>query len=80
MQNNEWWLIDRNTDHKCLQREILMHLERIHQYFPVFNSKQETIEMLLNNTAQRYSYTHVMHYRTAKLLADLGYKRDIYND
>lgn len=80
MQNNEWWLIDRNTDHECLQREILMHLERIHQYFSAFNSKQETIEKILNNTAQRYSYTHVMHYRTAKLLADLGYKRDIYND
>ena len=57
-----------------------MHLERIHQYFSAFNSKQETIEKILNNTAQRYSYTHVMHYRTAKLLADLGYKRDIYND
>lgn len=53
-------------------------LEKAFVIFKEFNSKQKTIQLILNNKAQEYSDTNVMSYDIAKLLVDMGDSNEVY--
>ena len=50
----------------------------IEEWFSLFPSKEMTIHKILDGTAERYSDTTVMHFHTAKLLAEIGYSSEVY--
>lgn len=74
----EWWRLERESDAAAMLAEMEPALAEIEAWFALFPTKEETIRMILSGTAERYSFTNVMHYHTAKLLAEMGYAAEVY--
>ena len=53
-------------------------MEDVFDWFDHFESRQAVIDMILDGTAQQYSYTIVMNYNVAKMLAEMGYQAQVY--
>ena len=74
-----WWLIDESTDIDQLFCSVRKEMDQIFDMFHVFADKQTAINMILEETANCYSPHHIiMHYHTAKLLAEMGYSDRVY--
>ena len=75
---SEWWYLDYNTTIDELLKSIEPIFLYIKEWFSLFPSKEMTIHKILDGTAERYSDTTVMHFHTAKLLAEMGYSSEVY--
>lgn len=73
---SEWWCL--NGENGELAAEIEPALRDMEDWFSHFPTKEATVRMILDGTAERYSHTNVMHYSTAKLLAEMGYPAEVY--
>ncbi len=73
-----YWLITEQTDTEALFASVHLGLEACFDWFNLFPERKVTIEKMLSGEADRYSDYNVMHYRNAKLLADMGYARQVY--
>ena len=77
--SDKWWHIDADADCDAVKEDVVGSLDLVQEYFNEFKSREETIKRILNNEAQQYSDTIVMKYDTAKMLADMGYEREVYD-
>lgn len=77
--NGKWWRIDCETDVEALCKSMEKELQWILKWFEPFESKDVVIRMILNGTAEKYSDTTVFHYQTAKMLANMGYAKEVYH-
>ena len=77
--SDKWWHIDADADCDAVKEDVVGSLDLVQEYFNEFKSREETIKRILNNEAQEYSDTIVMKYDTAKMLADMGYEREVYD-
>lgn len=75
----QWWEIDEETEVEAMFKDIEKHLNEILEWFNHFESKEATIQMILNGEADQYSDTEVFYYQTAKMLANMGYVETVYN-
>ena len=75
---SEWWRLDCDTPIEELLKSIEPVFFYIEKWFALFPSKEMTIHKILDGTAERYSDTTVMHFHTAKLLAEMGYSSEVY--
>ena len=73
-----YWLITEDTDREALLTSVRLGLEACFDWFNLFSERKAVIEKMLSGEADRYSDYNVMHYRNAKLLADMGYARQVY--
>ena len=77
-EREEWWRIDDKTDLEALHTQIQDVLVKADQWFQTFQTKESTVHMILDGTAEQYSIACVMHYWTARLLVDMGYSYEVY--
>lgn len=77
-EHEEWWRLERVDDAEALLTDMKPALAEIENRFARFPTKEETIRMILSGEAEQYSFTNVMHYHTAKLLAEMGYASEVY--
>ena len=75
---SEWWYLDCNSTIDELLKSMEPTFLYIEEWFSLFPSKEMTIHKILDGTAERYSDTTVMHFHTAKLLAEIGYSSEVY--
>ena len=73
-----YWLITEDIDTEALFASVHLGLEACFDWFNIFPDRKVTIEKILSGEADQYSDYNVMHYRNAKLLADMGYARQVY--
>ena len=71
-EREEWWRIDDKTDLEALHTQIQDVLVKADQWFQTFQTKESTVHIILDGTAEQYSIACVMHYWTARLLVDMG--------
>lgn len=68
------WFIDEKTDVNKLFESVKESLEEIFEIFQEFDSREKTIQLILNNKTQKYFHHETMkHNIIAKLLGDIGY-------
>lgn len=80
--DNVRWSINKNTDINILFESVKNALEESLEDWRNFNNKENAIQLILNNIDNdKYSgnYYESMRYRTAKLLANMGYSNEVYN-
>lgn len=63
---------------EAMYQDLKQSMQDVLNWFGHFESRQSTIDMILDGTVQQYSYTIVMHYGTAKMLAEMGYQAQVY--
>ena len=73
-----YWLITEDTDMEALFASIHLGLKVCFDWFDLFPDRKAAIEKILSGEADQYSDYNVMHYGNAKLLADMGYARQVY--
>ena len=73
-----YWLITENTDMEALFVSVNLGLKACFDWFDLFPDRKTAIEKILSGEADQYSDYNVMHCRTAKLLSDMGYARQVY--
>ena len=73
-----YWLITEDTDMEALFTSVRLGLRACFDWFTLFPERKAVIEKMLSGETDRYSDYNVMHYRNAKLLADMGYARQVY--
>ena len=73
-----YWLITEDTDMEALFTSVRLGLGACFDWFNLFPERKAVIEKMLSGEADRYSDYNVMHYSNAKLLADMGYARQVY--
>ena len=73
-----YWLITEDTDMEALFASVRLGLGACFDWFNLFPERKAAIEKILSGEADQYSDYNVMHYRNAKLLADMGYERQVY--
>ena len=73
-----YWLITEDTDMEALFASIHLGLKVCFDWFDLFPDRKAAIEKILSGEADQYSDYNVMYYRNAKLLADMGYARQVY--
>ena len=76
--NKQFWYIFKRTDMEAMYQDLKQSMQDVLNWFGHFESRQSTIDMILDGTVQQYSYTIVMHYGTAKMLAEMGYQAQVY--
>lgn len=73
-----WWRLSAGTDPAALRTELG---DFIHQdVLPLldrFPTREETVELILNGEAQAWTDMNILHLRTARLLAEMGYDRRV---
>lgn len=74
----EWWHLDDSTDLEELLQNLKPAFLYIEEWFSRFSSKETVICMILDRTAEKYSDKNIMHFYTAKLLVEMGYRSEIY--
>lgn len=74
----EWWHLDDSTDVEELLQNLKPAFLYIEEWFSRFSSKETAICMILDRTAEKYSDKNIMHFYTAKLLVEMGYRSEIY--
>ena len=57
---------------------IIRALKEANILFDKITNKQVFIKMILSGTLQKETEIPIMHYHTCKLLADMGYYKEIY--
>lgn len=77
-ENEEWWIIENDTDMESLMESLQTILGHIEKWFDNFISKEETIHRILDKSAETFSDTMIMSYPTAKLIAEIGYPMEVY--
>lgn len=77
-ENEEWWIIENDTDMESLMESLQTILGHIEKWFDNFISKEETIHRILDKSAETFSDTMIMAYPTAKLIAEIGYPMEVY--
>ena len=77
-ENEEWWIIENDTDMEDLMESLQNVLGHIEKWFNNFTSKEETIYKILDRSAEKFSDTMIMSYPTAKLIAEMGYQMEVY--
>ena len=77
-ENEEWWIIENDTDMESLMESLQTILGHIEKWFDNFISKEETIHRILDKSAETFSDTMIMSYPTAKLIAEMGYSMEVY--
>ena len=77
-ENEEWWIIENDTDMEVLKENLQTVLGHIEKWFDNFISKEETIHRILDKSAETVSDTMIMSYPTAKLIAEMGYQMEVY--
>ena len=63
---------------EAMYQDLKRSMEEVFAWFARFESRQTVINMILDGTAEQYSFTIVMHYGTAKMLAEMGYQAQVY--
>lgn len=76
--NKQFWYIFKRTDMEAMYQDLKQSMEDVFDWFDHFESRQAVIDMILDGTAEQYSFTIVMHYGTAKMLAEMGYQAQVY--
>ena len=61
-----------------LLASVRLGLGACFDWFNLFPERKAVIEKMLSGEADRYSDYNVMHYSNAKLFADMGYARQVY--
>ncbi len=74
----EWWRLDNKTSAENLLPEMKDTLKCIEDWFSLFPSKETAVRMILDGTAENYSDTNVMNFRTAEMLVEMGYSSEVY--
>lgn len=74
----QWWNIDENTDEKKLFKQIEKALNKILNRLDKFDSKEHTIELMLNGKAPYEEGCKGLHYSLAKSLAEMGFEKQVY--
>ena len=74
----QFWYIFKRTDMDSIFESLNQALQESFDWFAHFESRQSTIDMILDGTAQQYSITNVMNYHTAEMLAEMGYQAQVY--
>ena len=77
-ENEEWWIIENDTDMESLMESLQTILGHIEKWFDNFISKEETIHRILDKSAETFSDTMIMSYPTAQLIAEIGYSMEVY--
>ena len=77
-ENEEWWIIEKDTDIEGLMESLQIILWHIEKWFGNFTSKEETIHRILDKSAETFSDTMIISYPTAKLIAEMGYSMEVY--
>lgn len=77
-ENEEWWIIENDTDMESLIENLQAVLKDIEKWFGNFTSKEETIHRILDGSAETFSDTIIMTCPTAKLIAEMGYPMEVY--
>ncbi len=76
--NKQFWYIFKRTDMEAMYQDLKRSMEDVFDWFDHFESRQAVIDMILDGTAQQYSHTIVMNYNVAKMLAEMGYQAQVY--
>lgn len=76
-ENEEWWIIENDTDMEVLKENLQTVLGHIEKWFDNFISKEETIHRILDKSAETVPDTMIMSYPTAKLIAEMGYPMEV---
>ena len=76
--NKQFWYIFKRTDMEAMYQDLKRSMEEVFAWFARFESRQTVIDMILDGTAEQYSFTTVMHYQMAKMLAEMGYQAQVY--
>lgn len=77
-ENTQFWYLYEETDIERIFAGVKEALEEARSWFGHFESRQAAAAMILDGTADRYSVTNVMHYHTAKMLAEMGCQAQVY--
>lgn len=75
---NGMYLVNENTNYEKLKNEVIRALKEANILFDKITNKQVFIKMILSGTLQKETEIPIMHYHTCKLLADMGYYKEIY--
>ena len=79
-ENEEWWIIENDTDMESLMESLQTILGHIEKWFDNFISKEETIHRILDKSAETFSDTMIMSYPTAKLKGDVFFLENRENN
>jgi len=76
--DTQFWYIFKRTDMDAIFKSLKQSFQDVFDWFANFENRQAVIDMILDGTADQYSYTNVLHYNTAKMLAEMGYQAQVY--
>lgn len=79
-ENEEWWIIEKDTDIEGLMESLQIILGHIEKWFDNFISKEETIHRILDKSVETVPDTMIMSYPTAKLKGDVFFLENRENN
>ena len=77
-EEEEWWRLDSETEIGEILQDLEETLREIDEWFSLFPSKESVIRSILDGTAEQYSTCSVLHFYTAKMLAEMGFSAEVY--
>lgn len=76
--NSEWWVINDCANMDEIYESVKNALEEVIKDFEFFSSKDITIKSIFESTTGNYADPTHLHYYNAKLLANMGYEKEVY--